>query len=147
MCLGNLLTSLKHWVNPETVPAFLVWFLLVINCLYVDFPWCLELPYYNLVNFDKVSKINFDYLFIWIDWFRLWSLFNFNSVHLNAAFLLSQIMAHPNITLNLKKLENLTLMIKLSVMQINASLLRCATKPSTYWRNPSNIWTTYISWT
>lgn len=39
---------------------------------------------YNLVNFDKVSKINFDYLFIWIDWFRLWSLFN--SVHLNAAF-------------------------------------------------------------
>lgn len=92
----------------------------------------------NWVNFDKVSKINFDYLFIWIDWFWLWSLFNFNSVHINAVFLLLQIMAHPNITLNLEKLDNLTLMIKLSVMQINSSLLKYATKPSTYWRSPSN---------
>lgn len=118
--------------------------------MYVDFPWCLELPYYKikiewiLTRFNK--SISIIYLFESIDFG--YNRYSTSTVYIKMhLFLLLQIMAHPNITLNLEKLENLTLMKKLSVMQINASLFRCATKPSTYWRNLLNIWTTCILWT
>lgn len=150
MCLANFVTSLKHLVYPKTVPANLVCFLIVINCLYVDFPWCLELPYYKikiewiLTKFNKSISIIYSFESIDFGYNR----YSTSTVYIKMRlFLLLQIMAHPNITLNLEKLENLTLMKKLSVMQINASLFRCATKPSTYWRNLLNIWTTCILWT